>query len=303
MNHRMIPTILLAFMAIGSLLPPGVCAAQDGAARVEFLFGLKQPELRTEEGAKALAQRVRARLRAAQLQEHKVEVVARNAEVRVSVQTSASMADLRTMLTSRGEVKLVPAVMDVNELKDIVPLLRGGVQLGQRQTALGELDLFLHSKKRGALEEAVKKLSFWNFDVVIGPLLGDDTRVEGFRTWMIQRGGPSLGSKALDGASVVSGTHPNYHFVALSWSQASDDGASALMSLTGKEGGALLLLVDGVLRHVVELGQGAQSGQMKVLLPAMSARDQLQRARLTAGILGSAAHPCEIVVLSSLRGD
>jgi hypothetical protein len=275
---------------------PTICEAQTKEERLEFLLGLKDPALRNEQGAKALAHRLRDRLRAARLQEHRVEVVAARGEVRVTVETKLPAARLEAMLKARGEVLLVPAASNVKDLKDLAPLLPDGVHLGQRLLVSGETDLFLHSKRRALLEKTVDKLSLWSFDVVIGPLVEDERRLAGFRTWMLKRGGASLNSKGLEGASVVSGVHPNYHFVTLSWV---DSGLAALTRES--EGGALLLVVDGVLEHVLSVDRSTEDGQMKVLLPALGASQQLSRAQMMAGVLGSAAHPCEIVVLSAGR--
>lgn len=310
MTHR--TPSLVAVLLVGvsvSLLAASVGMA-DEVVHHEFLLGSKDEALRTEKGAEALAERLRARLRAAMLQSHKVAVDANRGEVRVEVFTEMSIEGVKAILVPRGQVTLLPTSLDVKEFEDVAELLPKGVQVGRQSVGgQGGTDIFLFAKDEHLLKETVDKLSMWNYNILVGPVLKDDARVAGFRTWLIRQGEPGLGSAGLKAATIATGTHPNYHYVTIFWGDAPQKkgaltGMTGLYSLTrARVGGHLLLVVDGALAHVVEVTRVAESGQINILLPPGRAEDQLAQARRTAGLLGSRPHPCEIVVISASTRD
>lgn len=307
MHHRPARSLAFALATLTLCLTFVQAAAADEVKHHQFLLGLKDPALRTEQGARALAERLQARLRAARLQSHKVAVDARRGEVKVEVHTEVPIEEVKTILIAQGQVRLVPSALDVKELEGVKEILPKGLQVGRRNVGRqGGSDVFLYGKDRQKLQEMVDKLSLWNYNILVGPVLGSqNAQIAGFRTWLIRQGEPGLGAAGLKAAAIANGTHPNYHYVTIFWGEAPQkkgalSGVTGLHALTRAHvGGHLLLVVDGVLEHVVEVTRVAESGQINIILPPGRAEDQLSRARRIAGLLGGGQHPCEIVLISA----
>jgi hypothetical protein len=289
---------------------PVVAQAQQPAEHeYVFLLGLKEAPLRTEPQARALAARLRQRLLAARLPDHRIQVNARRAEVKVEVQTSLRRELVQSLLTARGAVRIVsvsPASEDLSRLRANLPpqVTLGWEQLGDRQ------EVFLQSEDRSTLARFVESVSWVlpSQKLVVGPS-SPSGEAEGWRTWVLAKDGLELGKAGLREVKLGDGGHPYYHYVTAWWGELTAaqsealpegvlGGSAGLEAMTrDSQGRRLLLMVDG--HAVLALGQVPVSdkGSLMLKLPQGGPERQLNYGRQVAAMMASQAHPCPLVVV------
>lgn len=314
MNDRHTDRRRAPLLALMSLLAALIClpdahfswtgtparAAAAGESHA-FVLGFKDPELRTEEQLLAMERRLRARLLAAQILDHRIKVDRRDVEVRVDVTSTLSRKVLRELLTARGQMRIVAARPGPEAFEGLRASLPEKVAIGYRRTR-GETDVFFYGEDRATLAEVARKISMWDQELLIGPPARDD-QVKGWRTWLIAAEGAQLDARGLDAVKIVAGTHPNYHHIVAHWSRASSDdahpvGQKALRQMTDADGSVhLLLVIDGRLEHIIQVGDVVLDGQLHILMPPGSDRDQFAAAQRWAALMAAPPHPCEIVVI------
>jgi hypothetical protein len=276
-----------------------------------FLLGLKDPSRRNEAEARALAERLRARLHAARLPEHRVEVDREHFEVRVEVQSGLKRELVESLLVARGQARIVlaaPSLEDLGKLHGRLPeAVSPGLELvGERQ------EIYLQSPDRASLERFAESVS-WVLPgqtLAVGPAAWNQ-EVEGWRTWALSKEALALEGVGLREVELQRGAHPNYYYLITWWDDLSRAEAAALPAgaLAGREGletliqqaqgRRLLLMIDG--RVVLALGEveEAREGKLMMRLPRVEEARQLLMARQIAGLLASPPHPCALAVIRS----
>ena len=235
-----------------------------------------------------------------------MQIDAEHGEVLVEVFCDLKPEEMERFLTAPGEAVFVGAELEGRIFEDLRGALPEGISVGYEAVG-ASTDVFLRGPDAAILKKGVDKLALWDYTIHIGPIRGDDASAGGFRTWLVRRGAPSLGTKALRAASITLGQHPNYHYVTVYWgqSEAPDqgdrlEGQRGLRTLTTTtKGGHLLLIIDGELKQTIKVHEVSAEGQLNILMAPGSSEGQLAQARHVAGLLGSRPHPCEIVVISA----
>lgn len=284
-------------------LPLGESRAEG--ERQAFVLGLRDKALRTPDGARALEERLRARLSAAHLFDHRTRIDREHGEVWIEVASDMTPDALQTLLIARGEASFVPVGGGGELLADLRDSLPGGVELvygrGPR-----EVDLYLFSPDREPLERYVAQLALGEYRVVVGPTGRGDVE-QGFRTYLIPSDGKTLGLNGLEAVQVHDGVFPNYHWVRAFWTDLDQievegrlAGRAGLQTFTeGIAPGRMLLSVDGRVWASIGVHRPQEDGQLSIQVSAPTAQLQRDTARLIAAFLADDAHPCEIVVVAT----
>lgn len=300
---------LAALGAAVASAPTPAQAQQPTEHEYVFLLGLKEASLRTEPQAKAMAARLRERLIAARLPDHRIEVNARRAEVKVEVQTSLRRELVQSLLTARGEVRIVsvsPATEELSRLRANLPpqISLGWEQIGDRQ------EVFLQSEDRSALARFVESVSWVlpSHKIMVGPA-SPSGEAQGWRTWVLANDGLALGKEGLREVKLGDGLHPYYHYVTAWWGELTPaqakaqpegvlGGSGGLEAMTREsQGRRLVLLVDGHI--VLALGEVpvSEKGSLMLKLPQGTPERQLSYGRQVAAMMAGDAHPCPVVVV------
>ncbi len=292
----------LAATLILTTLGSSIAAAQE-EQRMTFTLSLKDPAQRTDKGSQALAKRLRARLNAARVLDYRVKVDSERAEVSVDITSKMGQGWIQNLLTAQGQVRVTPAAMEVKVLEDLRGALPEEVALGYGKVGK-DADIFLYSTDRDQLDSATRTISLWDHTIYIAAPLTSD-RIEGWRTWIVNKDALWMDQNGLGAVSIVAGTHPNYHHVTAYWEltpRAKDGthlmGQAGLTMLTSKTR-RLLLIIDGQLEHIIELNGAVDDGLLSIRMPKGNQREQYAQARRLAALLAAPAHPCEVVVLDA----
>lgn len=318
MNHRAM--FLVLAVVCGSLVFPAVLGHVGGVGGAEasptglkkhiFKLGLKERSLRNKEGVEALRDRLRARLRAAQLSDYAMSIDVHHNELELTVTTRMGVTRLRELLLARGEVMLVPVSPGGDTLAGLDGLLPAGVEM-EDEVFGGDpsANVFLHSADRDGLQRFVGSVVLPEFDVVVAPTYINSS-VAGHRTYFVRKNAPVLGSGGLTEVVIHAHTYPNYHFVRAYWS---DDevkpeqpaqkkhasGASGLLKISraAAKTGRAILFIDGRPRSVVSVPEAIEDGVLVIRLPVADQTSQREAARFLAGQMASGPHPCEIAII------
>ncbi len=293
--------VLLA--GLGSTALPQEARAEQTLRRVKWVLGLKDPAMRNADGAEALLQRLRARLLAAHLSEFDLRIDRKHSEVSLEVTTDLDEATLRRLLLSRGEVAVWAATGGVETLADLRDLLPEGVEIvyGRQD---GRLDVHLTSADREALERFAGKLSLADHQVFVGPTRPGDPTTP-YRTWLVERDAAPLGLDGLGAVQLRAGLHPAYYGVQAFWGDAPQArpggplaGGAGLLALTEAAApGTLLFVVDGAIEATLRVVQPVDDGRLTLRPAGVTPEEQRAGARLLAGWLAAAPHPCDVVVV------
>lgn len=293
---RRLVGLALVWLVVGEA--SAALAQEDDTGR-RFVLGLKDPALRNEQGAQALADRLRERLLAARLTEHRIKVDPARGEVEVRVHAPMSPDELRALLTERGQLELVSAAPDPPELGDLRELLPPEVGLGLESGGQG---VFLQANDRAALERFVGGVALSDRRLLVGPMPSGEL---GVRTWVVEQNTGWLGSRGLKLVTLSDGAHPNYHHLTACWGEAPEPHAAApelegeggmLTLLQRAQGRKLLVVVDGRLELVLTPPREPEDGCLPLRLPRASPQAQLSQGRRLAALLAS-PHPCAVVVV------
>lgn len=291
-----------------AVLQPQPAQAEKQLQRARWVLGLKDPDLRNKAGADALLQRLRARLLAARLTEFDLRIDAKRGELLLDVTSDLADADLRRLLLAPGEVALWPVASGVEIFAELRDLLPEDVELVYGRDH-GRLDVHLISPSRASLARFVDQLTLADHHVIVAPERPEDP-ASPWRTWLVARAAKPLGIDGLGTAQLHAGVHPAYYSVQAWWGEPkletpSPDqlaGTEGLRALTEAAApGALLLVVDGEVEAVVRVVQPIEDGHLLVRASGVTPEAQRTSARLLAGWLAAAPHPCDVVIVFDKR--
>ncbi|MEO1269728.1 MAG: hypothetical protein AAFX99_16705 [Myxococcota bacterium] len=309
-------TTAIAVLALLAIPTPHLEASPDGVLHKHtFRLGLKDARFRNRQGVEALQTRIRARLRAAQLNDYTTSIDGPHNELKVTVTTSLGNARLRTLLLSTSTLSLVPVAPGGDTLAGLSPLLPDGVVLSEEERHVegGASSAFLHSSDVRALTSFAQTIILPEHRVHVAPALLN-SKVPGSRTYMVRNDAPNLGSGGLAGVSIHPHTYPNYYYIRAYWNDEGGDattqskatpqqqlsGASGLLAVTqvaARTTGRMLLLIDGQPASVLSVPEPIDSGVLVIRLPVADQDSQRSAARFLAGRMASGPHPCDIVVI------